>query len=292
MTQPATWAGIHTALVTPFADDGSVDLGTFETLCARQIAGGIHGLVACGTTGEAPTLEADEWRDVVASAVRVAAGRVPVTAGVGTNNTRSTVHYVEVAASVGADCGLLVFPYYNKPNPAGLRSHVREAAAVGLPLMLYHVPGRTGQRLDHLLLAELMAIPGVIGVKEATGDLRYGTDLVSATDRPVLSGDDFTFLGLMAQGGTGCVSVVSNVAPAQTVAVVDHYRAGRVTEAWTAFRQLWALSTFLFSDASPVPCKAAMAELGLCRRTVRLPLAPFAGAVPTEILRQALGSAG
>lgn len=281
--------GIHTAMVTPFAADGSVDLSVFAQLCERQISAGIHGLVACGTTGETPTLETSEWADVIATAVRVSAGRVPVSAGVGTNSTRSTVRNIERAAELGASTGLLVLPYYNKPNADGLRQHVKAAAAVGLPLVVYHVPARTGQRIDHRLLAELSSVPGVVGVKEATGDVRYGTDLIALTQTPVLSGDDFTFLGLMAQGGTGCISVVSNVAPERTVRVYESFVTGRVDDAWKDFRALWELTTFLFADSSPVPCKAALAALGLCSPRVRPPLAELTSPVSVEMLRRAIG---
>lgn len=287
---PASVRGIHTAIVTPFADgpDQPVDHATLERLIERQLAGGIHGIVACGTTGEAPTLANDEWAAVVSTAVRVARGKAVVTAGVGTNNTRTTVAATARAAELGADIGLLVFPYYNRPNPDGLRAHVAAAAKVGLPLMLYHVPTRTGQRLTHELLGELMGIDGVVGVKEATGDLRYGTDLMACTDRPVLSGDDFTFLGLLGQGGVGCVSVLSNVAPAETVAIYDAFVAGRSADALAGLRKLWALLTFLFADASPAPTKAALAALGLCTTSVRGPIAPHRGALPIELVRKAL----
>lgn len=281
--------GIHTALVTPFADDGRVDIGTFEALCARQIDAGIHGLVACGTTGETPTLEPEEWAACISAAVRVAGKRVPVSAGVGTNATRGTVRNVAAAAELGADTGLLVLPYYNKPNPDGLREHVRQTAAVGLPLVVYHVPGRTGQRVGEKLLAELASVKGVVAVKEATGDLRYGTDVMRLTKTPVLSGDDFTFLGLLAQGSTGCISVLSNVAPAETVAVFDAFFAGRVAEANERFGRLWDLVTYLFADTNPVPCKAAMAALGLCSPRVRLPLVAATGALPVELVKRSLG---
>jgi 4-hydroxy-tetrahydrodipicolinate synthase len=167
---------------------------------------------------------------------------------------------------------LLVFPYYNKPNAHGLRAHVQEAARVGLPLVLYHVPGRTGHRLGHELLAELASMDGVIAVKEATGDLRFGGDLMARTTTPILSGDDFTFLPHLSLGGTGVISVVSNVDPRGTIAVYDHYVAGRHKEASRSMMRLWKLVTYLFADTNPVPCKAAMAALGLCRPDVRLPL--------------------
>ncbi|TNE84543.1 MAG: 4-hydroxy-tetrahydrodipicolinate synthase [Deltaproteobacteria bacterium] len=278
--------GIHTALVTPFDADGTLRLDTFAALCERQIDAGIHGLVACGTTGETPTLDGEEWTQVVKTAVDVSAGRVPVMAGVGTNSTRSTVANVRAAKELGADTGLLVFPYYNKPNPEGHRAHVRAALAEGLPLVLYHVPGRTGQRLDPALVAELASFDGVVGVKEATGDLRFGGDVLRRTSTNVLSGDDFTFLGLLAQGGAGCVSVISNVAPAETVAVYEHFVAGRLDEATAQFRALWDLATFLFSDSNPVPAKACLAEMGVCGPHPRGPLAVYDGPSPRPILAE------
>jgi 4-hydroxy-tetrahydrodipicolinate synthase len=276
--------GIHTALITPFQKNGDLDLETYKSLCQRQLDLGIHGLVACGTTGETPTLSLDEQEEVLRATLEVANGQVPVTMGVGTNNTRTTISRIERAATIGADAGLLVFPYYNKPNPNGLRAHVQTAASIGLPLVLYHVPGRTGQRVDSALVAELTELDGVIAVKEATGDLNYATDLIGQTSVQVLSGDDFTFLGLLAQGGAGCISVVSNVDPARTVAVYEKFRRDEPDLAAQAYRALFPLIQFLFSESNPVPCKAAMALMGLCRDTVRLPLAPFSGPAPRELL--------
>jgi len=286
-----TLHGVHTALVTPFGDDGGLDLDALSRLAERQIDNGVHGLVACGTTGETPTLSHEEWPTVIRVTREVADGRVPVTAGVGTNSTPSTVAHCEQAAKLGADFGLLVFPYYNKPNPRGHRAHVRAAAETGLPLVLYHVPGRTGQRLPAALVAELMDIDGVAAVKEATGDLHFAGDLLERTDKPVLSGDDFTFLPLLSLGGAGVISVVSNVAPEQTVAIYEAYRAGRVQEAAEAMAALWDLCTFLFEDTNPAPCKAALAALGLCGSSVRLPLAAFEGRDPVPVL-EALGLTG
>lgn len=283
--------GIHTALVTPFGADGALDLPAFEALCERQVLAGIHGLVPCGTTGETPTLTDDEQDTLTRIALAAADGEIPVTPGIGSNSTRATVLNAERVAKLGVDAGLMVFPFYNKPNPDGLRAHVRAVAAVGLPLVLYHVPGRTAQTLPAALLAELAEIPGVVSVKEATGDLRYGTDVMAATRRPILSGDDFSFLGLLAQGGTGCISVVSNVAPKHTVAIYDAFVGGELDEARRLLMALWPLIGFLFTDSNPVPCKAAMAELGLCRPEPRLPLAPFSGASPRACL-EALGLLG
>ena len=279
--------GIHTALVTPFRD-GAIDFDAFAVLCERHLQHGI-GLVACGTTGETPTLTPAEWRQVIAATVEISAGRGPVTAGVGTNSTASTVANLEVVGELGVDAGLLVFPYYNKPNPDGHRAHVRAAAAVGVPLVLYHVPGRTGQRLPAELVAELANFDGVIGVKEATGDLLYGGKLIGLTDTPILSGDDFTFLPLLSMGGRGCISVVSNVAPAETVAIYDLFKAGENDAAAAAMHKLWGLVEYLFSDTNPVPCKAALAHLGLCTPDVRLPLMTGDPATSVDVLARTLG---
>lgn len=272
MTTPAM-SGVHTALVTPFRE-GQLDHATLEAQIERQIVGGVQGLVPCGTTGESPTLDQAEWAQVVGTAVRLGKGRVTVTAGVGTNNTWTSVRKAEAALKLGADAGLLVLPYYNKPNPAGLKQHVAAVAAVGLPLVVYHVPGRTAQRVEPALLAELLATPGVVGCKEATGDLTYGQDLMVLTDRPVLSGDDFTWMPLCTVGGAGVISVLSNVAPAETSLVWSRLVAGDLAGAAQVHRRLYPLVKYLFAEVNPVPVKAAMAAMGLGTADVRLPLAP------------------
>lgn len=283
--------GILTALVTPFDDDDRLDVAAFEAQCQRQIDAGIHGLVPCGTTGETPTLSAEEWETVVRTAVRVAQGRVPVVAGVGTNATRTTLQHCERAATCGASHGLLVLPYYNKPNPDGLRDHVRRAAAVGLPLMVYHVPHRTGQHVPAPLLAELASMEGVVAVKEATGDLRYGTELMGATSTPVLSGDDFTFLGLLAQGGSGLVSVVSNVLPAATVAIFEAWQNRDVELAQRRFRALFPLMTWLMEASNPIHAKAALAVLGIGGPRTRAPLLGFTSDLPETKVRTLVDAA-
>lgn len=283
--------GILTALVTPFDEDQRLDVAMLEAQCRRQLDAGIHGLVPCGTTGETPTLTHEEWETVVRTAVRVAGGSVPVIAGVGTNNTRTTVAACERAAKCGASHGLVVLPYYNKPNPDGLRYHVRAAAEVGLPLMVYHVPHRTGQHVPVPLLAELASIDGVVAVKEATGDLKYGTQLLTSIEASVLSGDDFSFLGLLAQGGTGCVSVVSNVLPAVTVAVYDAWVAGDTATATRRFQGLLPLTSWLFEDSNPIHVKAALAVMGYGGPVTRPPLVGLSGELPTARVQQLVAQA-
>lgn len=293
-------AGVSTALVTPFTE-GEVDLATFRALCDRQLDAGIAGLVPCGTTGETPTLSEAEWTALVQTALQAAADhhartgrKVPVLAGVGTNSTASTIDAVRRARKLGVDAGLLVFPYYNKPNPRGLLAHVERAAAEGLPLVLYHVPGRTGQRLPVGQLAELCAVPGVVACKEATGDVSYGIDLVEALEAQaaaghevtVLSGDDFTFAPLVAMGAHGVISVVSNLAPRMTVAWCDAAATGDIATLQQLRRRLQPVVRFLFADSNPVPAKAAMAAMGLCSDELRLPLA--AGRRPDPALVEGL----
>ncbi len=267
--------GVFTALVTPF-DRGEVDLPTFRTLCERQVQAGVAGLVPCGTTGEAPTLSTAEWTSLVEVALEVARGheartgqRVQVVPGVGTNSTASTVEAVARAQKLGADAGLLVLPYYNKPNPRGLLAHVERAASLGLPIVVYHVPGRTAQRLPVGQLASLCGVAGVVSCKEATGDVAYGIDLVEALENhgrgvTVLSGDDFTFAPLVAMGAHGVISVLSNVAPGLTVAWCDAARTGDIASLQEIRRRLQPVVRALFADTNPVPVKAAMAAMGLC----------------------------
>lgn len=279
------WTGVHTALVTPFRGD-ALDIPAFRALVRRQVEGGVHGVVVAGTTGEAPTLDDGERDTLLAVALHEVGGAIPVTMGVGTNATRSTVRNTERARAEGATAGLLVLPYYNKPTPDGLRAHVRAAAAVGLPLIVYHVPGRTAQRLSPELLAELCAIDGVVACKEATGELIYGQDLLLLTRKPVLSGDDFTWLPLLSVGGAGVISVLSNVAPRDTVGVWNTWKSNDFETARARHTMLYPLVRWLFAETNPVPCKAALAAMGLCLPDVRLPLSP--GKPPTPALLDGL----
>ncbi len=277
-----SWHGVHTALATPFVE-GALDLPAWEGIVARQVRAGVQGIVVAGTTGESPTLSAEERDVLLRDALDLARGeqarsKCAVTMGVGTNNTRSTVANVERAQSHGADAGLLVLPYYNKPNREGLRAHVREAARPGLPLVVYHVPGRTAQRLSPVDLAALCDTEGVVAVKEATGDLIYGQDFMQRSKCPVLSGDDFTWLPLLAVGGKGVISVLSNVAPRRCVAIYDAFCRGDLATAAREHAALYPVTTYLFAEVNPVPVKALMSDMGLCHNEVRLPLWP--GALP------------
>jgi 4-hydroxy-tetrahydrodipicolinate synthase len=280
------WHGVHTALITPMLPDGALDLEAWGALCERQLDAGVHGLVPCGTTGETPTLSPAEQDLIVREAVVRAHARPQralVIAGAGSNDTRQTVVNIERVAQLGVDAALVVFPYYNKPTPAGLRAHVRELTRPGLPVVLYHVPGRTGQRLSVELLAELCEQDGVVAVKEATGDLTYDQELLGRTTCPVLSGDDFTFAPLTVMGGAGVISVLSNLAPALTVRWYTAATTGDVPTLRSLRSQLQPVVHALFAESNPIPAKAAMAAMGLCGDTLRLPLVASRWPLPAAL---------
>ena len=266
--------GVFTALVTPFKED-EVDLDCFEKLCIRQIEAGVSGLVPCGTTGETPTLTHKEWVSLISTTVRVSNGRVPVIAGCGTNATASTVANIQQAKDLGADAALVVFPYYNKPNREGLKEHVLQSCSVGLPIVLDHVPGRTGQRLSAEILEELCRTPGVIGLKEATGDVTLGQELINRladTSVSLLSGDDFTYAALVAMGFDGVISVLSNPEPGQAVDWCNAAATGDIATLQRLRFELLPLVAELFAETNPIPCKKIMAKQGLLTYGVRLPL--------------------
>jgi 4-hydroxy-tetrahydrodipicolinate synthase len=286
--------GVFTALITPFAPDGGVDEPALRALVEGQLAAGIHGLVACGTTGEPPTLSAEEYDRVVRTVVEVAGGRIPVLAGTGTNCTKKTIAATRHARDLGCDGALVVTPYYNKPQQDGMFEHFRAVAAEGgLPVVLYNVPGRTGVNLLPRTVARLASVPGILGVKEASGSVGAVREIVSAVGPgfAVLSGDDGLALASWALGACGVVSVASNLVPAAMVALWDAWKAGRTDEAAALDRRLAPLCAALFLESSPAPCKAAGAMLGVCSDAVRLPLVPATPAT-REALRAALVQAG
>ncbi len=278
--------GVIPALITPFLA-GAVDEQAFVALVERQIAGGVHGLVPVGTTGETATLSHDEHRRVVELAVKTAAGRVPVIAGAGSNSTREAIELVRHAKTIGADAALVVTPYYNRPSQEGLYAHYAAInEAVQLPVLVYNVPGRTSVDISDATLARLSKLPNIVGVKDATGDMVRATvqRITCGDDWVMLSGDDPTALGYMAHGGHGCISVTANVAPEQCASFYNAALAGD----WLAARawqdRLVRLHRALFTDASPAPTKFALASLGLCDEAVRLPIAPASEASRAEVL--------
>jgi 4-hydroxy-tetrahydrodipicolinate synthase len=272
-----TLSGCYTALITPFRD-GELDEPALRALVERQIAGGVSGLVPCGTTGEAPALTDVEWDRVVSLVVETVAGRVPVLAGTGSYNTATTIERTRRARNLSADGALVVTPYYNRPTQEGLYHHFAAIAeAVDLPLVLYNVPGRTGVNLLPETALRLAGIPGIAGIKEASGSLDQASQIVREAPPgfAVLSGDDSLTLPLMAVGGTGIISVVANIAPAAVAGLTAAGLAGDFASARAMHLALFDLCRAMFVETNPVPVKAAAALLDYCTPEVRLPLAPL-----------------
>ncbi|MHB8764179.1 MAG: 4-hydroxy-tetrahydrodipicolinate synthase [Deferrisomatales bacterium] len=272
--------GAITALVTPFRG-GRVDEEAFRRLIDWQIRQGVNGLVPCGTTGESATLSHEEHNRVIDIAVDEARGRVPVIAGTGSNSTAEAIRLTRHAKEAGADGALLITPYYNKPTQEGLYQHYRRVAEEArFPLVLYNVPGRTGVNLLPETVARLAELPEVVGLKEATGDLKQVSDVLELCgDRlTLLSGDDFTILPLLALGGRGVISVVSNPAPADTAGLVDAFDQGDLARARELHFRLMPLTRALFLETSPIPVKTALGLMGLIDPEVRLPLCPLGAA--------------
>ena len=285
------WTGCGTALVTPFTRDGGVDEAGVRRLARRQIDAGIHFLVPCGTTGESPTLTEDERVRVVQLVVEEAAGRVPVLAGAGGYDTKEVIHSAKRMRQVGAVGILSVTPYYNKPTPEGLFQHYSAIAGeVGLPVIVYNVPGRTGCNVDVATLVRLAAVPGIAGVKEASGNISQMVEICGAVPKDflVLSGDDALTLPLMAVGGRGLISVAGNEVPGEMARMVEHAERGDFAGARVIHEQLLPLMLVNFIESNPIPVKSAMAALGLLEEVYRLPMVPPRETSRAKI-RQVLG---
>lgn len=269
--------GVFTALVTPFRDD-AVDERALVDLVERQIAAGVDGLVPCGSTGESATLSHAEHRRVVEVVVSATRGRVQVVAGTGSNSTREAIELTRHAKEAGADGALLISPYYNKPTQAGIVAHYATIAReIGLPLLVYNVPGRTASNILPETLAQLADIEQVVGVKEASGDVVQISRAIAATPDgfSVLSGDDALTLPVLALGGDGVISTTSNVAPSEMVELVRAFRAGDLSRARDLHYRLLPLFGALFAETNPIPVKAALSLAGLVRDEIRLPLTPL-----------------
>jgi 4-hydroxy-tetrahydrodipicolinate synthase len=270
--------GCGTALITPFKADGSLDEKALEGLVRWQIEEGIHFLVPCGTTGENPTMTHEEHLAVVDITVRTAAGRVPVIAGAGGNNTAKLIPLIAELDQLGVDGILSVAPYYNKPTQEGLYRHYRTLAeSTDLPIVVYNVPGRTGVNILPSTLMRLAEIPNVAGVKEASGDVSQVGEICTLAPGGfcVLSGDDSMTLPLIALGGRGVISVASNEAPAMMAAFASACLEGRWEEARSWNRKLYPLMKVNFVESNPIPVKAALAMMGRVEEVYRLPLVPI-----------------
>lgn len=266
--------GYFTALITPFRD-GAVDEAAYRALIDWQIAEGIGGLVPCGTTGESPTLSHEEHRRVIEICIEQAGGRVPVVAGTGSNSTKEAIELTRHAKQAGATAALLVMPYYNKPSQAGMYEHFKAINdAVDIPILIYNIPPRSVVNMTVETMARLSKLKNIAGVKDATADLARPTQMRVATGPEFcqMSGEDGTALAFFAQGGHGCISVTSNIAPRQCVEVYKAWAAGDAKKALELHTRLMPLHDVMFVETNPMPVKYAAGVLGKCTGDMRLPL--------------------
>ena len=282
--------GSLVAIVTPMSDDGALDLDALRRLVDWHIAEGTDGIVIVGTTGESPTVSFDEHCLLIRTTVEQAAGRVPVIAGTGANSTSEAIELTECAKRAGAQAGLSVVPYYNKPTQEGLYQHYKKIAeAVDLPLILYNVPGRTVADLSNDTTLRLAQVPGIVGVKDATGSMERAGDLIRRAPKnfALYSGDDASGMPFMLLGGHGVISVTANVAPKLMHEMCVAAFAGNLPRARELNNMLLPLHSKLFVEANPIPVKWACAELGLIPSGLRLPLTPLSAGFH-DILRDAM----
>ena len=288
------WSGVGTALVTPFTRAGGIDEPALRALVARQVEGGVHFVVPCGTTGETPTLSADERERVIRITVEICQGKVPVLAGVGGYDTAEVAETASAVEALGVQGLLSVTPYYNKPTQEGLYQHYAAIAArTSLPIIVYNVPGRTGCNVEPRTLARLAAIPNIVAVKEASGNMTQICEVCRAVpdDFTVLAGDDALALPAMAVGGKGVISVASNIVPDRMARLVNAALAGDFNAARAEHHALLPLMLVNFIESNPIPVKAALAMMELCDEVYRLPMVPPSEASRAKI-RQTLAELG
>jgi 4-hydroxy-tetrahydrodipicolinate synthase len=286
--------GSLVALVTPMQPDGALDFEGLARLVEWHVESRSNGLVVVGTTGESPTVSFEEHCRLVGAAVEAAEGRIPIVAGTGANSTSEAIELTRCARKAGAAAGLSVAPYYNKPGQEGLYRHFRAVAeAVDLPMILYNVPGRTASDITNDTALRLAEIPNVIGIKDATGSIERGCDLIyrAPAEFAVYSGDDASALALMLMGGRGVISVTANVAPRKMHDMCEAALIGDLASSKRINRELFGLHRKLFVEANPIPVKWAMSQLGLIQDGIRLPLTPLADG-NREAVREAMRQAG
>jgi 4-hydroxy-tetrahydrodipicolinate synthase len=283
------FSGTHTALVTPFRSGSEViDVEKFDAFVEAQIAGGVEGIVPCGTTGESPTLSESEQLELIARSVKVANKRVKVIAGTGSNSTKHAIHLSKAAEAAGADAVMVVVPYYNKPTQEGLYLHYTSVArAVKCPVIVYNIPGRSGIDLTaDTLLRIAAAAPNVVATKEATGNVLRAQEIVRRSEGRihVLSGDDALTLPMMSVGACGVISVTSNVYPREVSTVVRLALSGKWEEARALHFKLLPVHDAMFLEANPAPCKAALADRGMMEGTVRAPMTSVSETTKAKLL--------
>lgn len=275
MSKFSLFFGAATALVTPFDQNGELDLTSFRRILRFQLDGGISALLVCGTTGESPTLSEEERARLLSEAVRATEHAVPIIMGIGSNCTARAVANAVAAEKGGADALLAVTPYYNRATPEGLLRHYRAiAASTSLPIILYNVPSRTGMTIPPSVWSELFAVPNLIGIKDATGDIGYGAQFLShiGTEACLWSGNDNATLPLLSLGADGVISVLSNIKPQEVGMLCRHYAEGKTRQAASLAASLFPLTEALFCEVNPIPVKAALSLIGLCKPYCRLPL--------------------
>lgn len=286
--QNSIFTGMATALVTPMHANG-VDFDGLKNLIRYQIDGGIHGLVAVGTTGESATLTEQEKREVIRCTVESAAGRVPVIAGTGSNSTAHAIESTRIACGEGADAVLVVTPYYNKATQSGLIAHYTAIAdASEKPVIVYNVPGRTGCNLLPATMEKLAQHERIVAIKEASGNMEQVVELIARCGDKidVYSGEDALTVPMMAMGAKGCISVLSNVVPTMATEMTNRFFAGDIPGAAALQCKMLPLIKALFSQVNPIPVKAAMVALGICEETMRLPLTPMETPFRENLLAQ------
>ena len=286
--------GSIVAIVTPMREDGGLDLARFRSLIDWHIGEGTDGIVVVGTTGESPTVDVDEHKELIRIAVKHAAGRIPVIAGTGANSTAEAIELSASARKAGAAASLSVVPYYNKPTQEGLYRHFRTIAeAVDIPQIVYNVPGRTVADIANDTVLRLAQVPNIIGIKDATGNIERGSDLLRRSPKnfAVYSGDDASGLALMLLGGNGVISVTANVAPRLVHQMCAAALAGDVKTAREINFKLLPLHQKLFVEANPIPVKWAVAQMGLIGAGIRLPLTPMSAQF-NEVVAEAMRHAG
>ena len=270
------FSGSIVALVTPFKDSGEVDFDAYGRLVDWHIEQGTNGLAPCGCTGEAATLSHDEQKRCIRFVVERVAGRIPVIAGTGSNNTSEALVLTAYAKEAGADGALLIMPYYNKPTPSGQIAHFTTIARqVDIPIVLYNVPSRTGMNMLPQTVAELNKLPNIVAIKESAGSVDQVSQILDLCDIVVLSGDDSLTLPMMAVGARGVISVAANVVPAKLAALCAEFDHGHVEAARTIHYELMPLFKALFLETNPMPVKAALARMGGIKNILRLPLTPM-----------------
>ena len=285
--------GAFTAIVTPFKN-GQFDEAAYRELIEFQIKGGIHGIVPCGTTGESPTLSHAEHKRVVETCIDQVKKRVVVIAGSGSNNTAEALELTQHAQQAGADAALMITPYYNKPTQEGLFQHYKTVASqTKIPIVVYNVPGRTSLNLLPETMARLAEIPHIVGLKDATGDLKQGCKTLELCGDKitVLSGDDFTTFPLLCVGGMGVISVVSNVAPADMAGMCNAFFKGDLAKARALHYKMWPLTEAMFFETNPAPAKTALKLMGKITGELRQPLCPMSEANEKK-LRQVMQKYG